>query len=206
MSTPQNDMDADESSGVTTLRPVPVKPARLLDLSESDSTQYFSATELLERGKLLAAQASQPSPPSIQQVLSTLETAPSRAGWLAQFRQASLPRKAVAILLPLLSVVLLAKPMLENAERPTPSKPHASVAAAVPAPLKLAAPAPAASVALPALARGITVAHAAADSVATGDFARAAALYRELSRRDPSNQAYGVAARILSERARTQRP
>jgi RNA polymerase-interacting CarD/CdnL/TRCF family regulator len=52
----------------------------------------------------------------------------------------------------------------------------------------------------------VTVAHAAADSVATGDFSRAAALYRELARREPKNQAYSQAARILTERTQPRAP
>jgi hypothetical protein len=52
----------------------------------------------------------------------------------------------------------------------------------------------------------MTAAHAAADSVATGDFSRALGLYRELARREPQNQAYREAARILGERPQTRSP
>jgi len=57
-----------------------------------------------------------------------------------------------------------------------------------------------------ALPHGVTLARAAADSVATGDFSRAAVLYRELSRREPNNPVYAQAARILAERAQTPAP
>lgn len=208
MSTPQNDLDSDESSGVTTLRPVPVKPARLIDLAESDSTQYFSASELLERGKALAALASEPTAPRAQPAPPQPPATPRRSGWLGQFRQASLARKTAALLLPLLCALLLALPALKKAVRPAISQPIASVPApVVPAQAKLSAPPPPTALA-PALAlpRGMTFAHAAADSLATGDFSRAASFYGELARREPENQAYRVIARILSERvqARTQ--
>jgi predicted component of type VI protein secretion system len=188
---------------------VPAKPALLHELAESDSTSYFSATDLLERGKALSAQASEPSPAPAQEVLpSELEAAPQRTGWLAQFRRASLVRKALAVLLPLLCVVLLAKPVLEKSRHRSASQPSASVAApSAPAQPTLTSPQPSASVAPLALPRGVTAAHAAADSVATGDFSRAATLYRELSRREPANLAYREAARILSERgAQAQTP
>ena len=226
MSAPQNDVDVDETSGVTTLRPMPAKPARLSDLAEGESTQYFSASELLERGKALAAHSSEPAPPPVPPVTpaaSVVEPAPQRPGWRAQFRQASLARKAIAILLPVLCLLLLAAPRFDKLRHPTPTKPSASVAvppvpalakvakplpnaAVLPiaaAPPSAAAPSSAAAITLP---RGMTWAHAAADSLATGDFARAAALYRELSRREPANQAYREAARILSERTVTRSP
>ena len=207
MSTPQNEVETDESSGVTTLRPVPVKPARLLDLAESDSTTYFSASELLERGKALAAHSSESAPPPAEQVPSGPEAAPAPAGWIAQFQRASLARKACALLLPLLCLLLLTKPLLKESERAPASKPSANVATPiVSAQPKQAAPPPLANVETVALARGVTAAHAAADSVATGDFSRAATLYRELSRREPKNQAYREAARILSERTQPRAP
>ena len=207
MSRPQNDIDADESSGVTTLWPVPAKPARLFDLSESDSTHYFSATELLERGKTLAADTGEPLPPPAQQVGSALEPARRRPGWLEQLREASLGRKLSALLLPLACVLLLARPLLKEAEHHVASKSKAAVAVPITATEpKRVAGAPSATASAFALPRGVTLAHAAADSVATGDFSRAATLYRELSRREPTNQAYSVAARILSERAQARTP
>jgi len=209
MSTPQNDLEADESSGVTTLRPVPAKTARLSDLSESDSTQYFSASELLERGKALAAQASE----AALAVPAPLESsrATSRAGWLAQFRRASRARQVSAVLLPVACSLLLAKPLLERPERPEraqasqPSVSASAVARGEAKPKPLTAPPATASVAL-VLPRGVTLARAAADSVATGDFSRAATWYRELAQRDPENQAYREAARILGERLQARTP
>jgi hypothetical protein len=199
MSTPENDLDVDESSGVTTLRPVAPKAARLLELSEGDSTQYFSATELLERGKALASRASEPTPPpTLEPVVEPEATAP-RLGLVAQFRQASFARKASALLLPPLCVLLLAKPLIKKPEPPALNQLSATVEAPIaPPPPKPTAPLPSATLALP---HAGTLAHAAADSVATGDFSRAAALYRELSQREPKNPAYREAARILSERA-----
>jgi hypothetical protein len=95
----------------------------------------------------------------------------------------------------------LAKPRLKRPAQPSnrPSTPvSATVAAALPKP---ALPKPSASPApTPILLRGVTLARAAADSVATGDFSRAALLYRELSRREPKSRVYLEAARILSER------
>jgi len=207
MSTPQNEAETDESSGVTTLRPVPAKPARLVDLAESDSTSYFSASDLLERGKALAALASEPAPPPTAGEALEPEIAPRRPSWPTQFRQASLPRKLTALLLPLLCILLLVKPRLEKREQPTTSEPSPRAAAPiVPPQPKHAPPAPISDVETPILPRGVTVAHAAADSVATGDFSRAARLYRELSRREPTNQAYREAARILSERTPARAP
>ena len=207
MSRPQNDVDADESSGVTILQPVPAKPARLLGLSESDSTHYFSATELLERGKALAAHTSEPIPSPAQQARSAPETPRRGPGWLEQLREASLGRKLSALLLLLACVILLARPVLKKAEHHVASKPKAAVAVpTIATEPKRAVAAPSATASAFALPRGVTLAHAAVDSVATGDFSRATTLYRELSRREPTNQAYGVAARILSERAQARTP
>jgi hypothetical protein len=210
MSAPQNDVDSDESSGVTSLRPVPVKPARYADLAESDSTQYFSASQLLERGKALAARGPEPAAPLPEPDASPAPEPsplpPLRAGLLAQFRAASFPRQAIALLLPLIALMWLLKPA-RPPETAAASAPSASVAA----PLLVAAPKSAAPVRLAptplaALPHGATLAHAAADSVATGDFAAAASFYRELARREPSNQAYAEAARILAERAELRKP
>jgi hypothetical protein len=69
MSRPQNEIDVDESSGVTSMLPVANKPARLFELSEGDSTSYFSASELLERGKALAAKTAESvAPPAVNAV------------------------------------------------------------------------------------------------------------------------------------------
>ena len=217
MNRPQDEEDADESSGVTTLLPVVNKTARLFELAESDSTSYFSASELLERGKALAARTAESLPPpavnAVPEPEPELPPLPER-----EVRRTSFARKAIAILLPLLCALLLAEPLLKNPEQkainqPTPSAvapsavapstaaPSASALAKITPPVASATPdAP------PVLPRGMTPAHAAADSVATGDFSRALGLYRELARQDPKNQAYREAARILGERAQTRSP
>jgi len=207
MSRPQDDVDADESSGVTTLLPVANKTARLFELSESDSTSYFSASELLERGKALAARTAESStPPAVNAVPEpNPEPAPAPE---RQIQRTSLARKAIAVLLPLLCALLLTEPLLKKPEQkainqPSPSAaaPSASALAKITPPVASAAPETP-----PVLPRGMTAAHAAADSVATGDFSRALGLYRELARQEPKNQAYREAARILGERAQTRSP
>lgn len=213
MSRPQNELDDDESSGVTSLLPVANKPARFFELSEGDSTSYFSASELLERGKALAARtaeaSAQPAVNAVPEPEPEPAPAPERPGWFAEFRRASFARKATAILLPLLCVLWLAKPPFRRSDPKVVSKPSPSAAApSASASEKAIVPqvASAAPDAPPVLPRGVTDARAAADSVATGDFSRALALYRELSRREPKNQAYREAARILGERAQTRAP
>jgi hypothetical protein len=209
MSTSQNETDIDESSGITTLWPAPVKSALLRDLAEGDSTQFFSASELLERGKALAAQASEPAPAPqpTQHVPSASEAAPQRPGWLTQFRRASVARKTSAFLPPLLCVLMLVRPVFKKTEHRGANASRPSIAAPViPARPSPATPPPVAPRTPLALARGVSLAHAAADSVATGDFARAAALYRELALHEPKSQVYVEAARILSERAQAHTP
>ena len=44
-------VDEEESSGVTSLAPVPIKTMRLSVLHDADRTQYFSVNTLMERGK-----------------------------------------------------------------------------------------------------------------------------------------------------------
>lgn len=207
MSRPQDEMDVDESSGVTALLPVANKTARLFELSESDSTSYFSASELLERGKALAARTVESVPPPAVNAVPEPEPelAPAPA---PPIRQTSFARKALAVILPLLCAFLLAEPLLRKPEqkavpKPTPSAaaPSATALLAITPPVASAAPDTP-----PVLPRGVTAAHAAADSVATGDFPRALSLYRELARRDPKNQVYREAARILGERAQTRSP
>jgi hypothetical protein len=207
MSRPQKKAEVDECSGVTRLRPVPVEPARLSELSECDSTQYFSATELLERGKALSARASEPVPVAAQHAPPKAETLPQREGWLVQLRRASPARLALAILLPFSCVLLLARPRLEQRAH-TGARPSAPVTKPSTAALaKSALPKASASAAPPPLLpRGVTLVRAAADSVATGDFSRAALLYRELSRREPKSRVYLEAARILSERETAHTP
>jgi hypothetical protein len=210
MTTSQDETDIDESSGITTLWPAPVKSALLRDLADGDSTQFFSASELLERGKALAAQASEPAPTPqpTPHASSASEAAQRRPGWLTQFRRTSAARKASALLLPLLCVLTLVRPVFKRTEHRGASALRPSIAApVVPVRPSLATPPPVAPRTPPlALARGVSLAHAAADSVATGDFARAAVLYRELARHEPKSQAYSEAARILGERAQAPTP
>jgi len=186
---------------------VQVLPARLPELSESDSTHYFSASELLERGKALTARASEPAPPAAPQPSGETAAPPRRAGWLAQFRRASLARKAIALSLPLLCALLLARP---RSEKPAPlgngPSPRVATTAVTAAPKPALPPSTVSSAPPPTLPRGVTLVRAAADSVATGDFVRAASLYRELFRRQPTSQVYREAARILSERETPHTP
>ena len=148
MSAPQDDADDSEQSGVTSLRPVPVKPARLVDLAEGDSTHYFSASALLDRGKALAAQANEPAPPRAEPAAlpaeaappRVVETVPQRPSWRVQFQQASGARKAAAILLPLLCLALLLKPAFKLVRPPAASAPSAPSAPDSPWPTWLALP------------------------------------------------------------------
>ena len=205
MSRPQDEVEAEESSGVTTLMPVANKTGRLFELSESDSTSYFSASELLERGKALAARTAESRTPLAVNAVPEPEPKPAPAPE-RKIQGTSLARKAIAVLLPALCALLLAEPLLKKPEQqaltqPSAAAPSASALAKIAPPVASAAPdAP------PVLPRGMTVAHAAADSVATGDFSRALGLYRELARQDPKNPAYREAARILGERAQTRSP
>jgi len=200
-------MDVDESSGVTALLPVANKTARLFELSESDSTSYFSASELLERGKALAARTAESLTLPAVNAVPEPEPEPAPAPE-PQIRRTSFSRKTLAVLLPLLCAFLLAEPLLKEPKPKPVQKPAPSAAAPSAAALSTLTP-PVASTAPdtpPVLPRGMTAAHAAADSVATGDFSRALGLYRELARREPKNQAYREAARILGERAPTRSP
>ena len=209
MSAPQNDVDSDESSGITNLRPVPVKPVRYSDLTESDSTQYFSVSELLERGKALAAPA---SPPVAEPEAVAPEPPPSvpiNPSLLRRFRAAPWPRQLSAVLLPLAALLLLVGKLFQQSPSPAPSSAPSSQPppAVVSAPPRaLPAPALVATAPEPTLPRGVSLARAASDSLATGDFSRAAAYYRELSMREPTNPAYAEAARILAERAAARTP
>jgi outer membrane biosynthesis protein TonB len=130
-----------------------------------------------------------------------------------EVRHTSFARKAIAVLLPLLCALLLAEPLLKKPEQKTINQPNPSASAAnaaAPSASALAKLTPPVASATPdtlaVLPRGMTAAHAAADSVATGDFSRALGLYRELARREPQNQAYREAARILGERPQTRSP
>jgi len=206
-------LEAEESSGVT-MAPVPVKPTRL-DLDESDRTQYFSITALVERGKAVASRALPPvapAPSTERPHVTTLppEPGPKKPGILQQIREASFPRKASAVMLPLLIGLLLFKPLKKN---PSPSAADtAETTTAMTTPKAVAAPEPEPQLAAtpaeppPTLPKGMSLERAAADAIAAGDFGRALALYRELSRRQPDNAAYREAARILERRAKDKLP
>lgn len=221
---PQNDVDLeDESSGVTALSPVPVQPARFGDLSESDNTQYFSVKELMDRGKALAQDASPPAQAASQPPLPVYSTppvaapvpaaaVPARPSALEQLRDASLARKAILVILPLLLALFVLKPPFKKRApvAASPAVPAASAKAKpepTPAPLPESEPVVAEDVEQPIkLGRGVTLQRAAADSVAAGNFEQALSAYRELARREPSNAAYAEAVRILSARVSSRVP
>lgn len=203
--------DADETSGVTSLAPVPVKTTRLNGF-DHDSTQFFDVSRLLARGKAIAARAPQPhagpTAPSAEQPLPALPVEPSI---LQQFREASLARKASAIMLPLLIALLLFKPVFKkpkpaSANEPAPSAPAAVRAPTVVAPEPARVLAPTAPEPPPSLPRGVTLEKGAVDAVAGGDFGRALTLYRELCRRSPNNAAYREAVQVLERRLRGRGP
>jgi hypothetical protein len=58
----------------------------------------------------------------------------------------------------------------------------------------------------PALPKGVSLERAATDALSAGDFQRALASYRELSRREPTNAAYREAARLLERRSKVKPP
>lgn len=204
--------DAEESSGVT-MAPVPVRPTRL-ELDESDRTQYFSVTALVERGKAVAARAEEPAPPAAaterpQMTSVPAPTLPVKSGILQQIREASFARKASAAMLPLLIGLLLLKPVFKKSEASsTPASAATTTALTTPkavvAPEPKLAPTPAEPP--PTLPKGTSLERAAADAIAAGDYERALGLYRELSRRQPANAAYREAARILERRESEKRP
>lgn len=210
--------DGEETSGVTSLAPVPVKTMRLSGVSDNDRTAFFHVSTLLERGKALATRSQQQhhQPPSAataapgEQLTPTL---PSKAGIRQQIREASFARKASAVMLPLIAGMLLLKPLFKESKAERAPASSALSAASPPAAL---APEPAAipQVSLaatpaqppPALPRGVSLEKAAVDAVAGGDFERALAHYRELHRRSPDNAAYRQAVQILERRLRGQAP
>jgi hypothetical protein len=213
---PYNDnasFDEEESSGVTSLVPVPVKPVRLSGLDENDRTQYFSVGALLERGKAVAAREQErglhePATPPAE----PLPGVPLEPGLLQQIRQASFARKASALLLPMLILLLVVKPVFKKPKHA--AAPAAATSAASLPSASASAPAPAVEPKLaatpaqppPAVPRGVSLEKAAVDAVAAGDFTRALALYRELSRREPQRAAYKDAALVLERRVRAQTP
>jgi hypothetical protein len=220
---PYNDnvsFDAEESSGVTSLAPVPAKPTRLSGLDENDRTQFFSVGALLDRGKAEAAREQvRVAREQVRAVMAAAAAAsavphasheprkPARAGILRQIREASFARKASALLLPLLIVLLSFKPVFKKPKQGAVRAPLAVVVTSpqpdAPPQLKLATT-PAAPP--PTLPRGVSLEKAAADAVAAGDFMRAVALYRELSRREPARAAYTDALAILERRVRAKAP
>lgn len=207
-------VDEEESSGVTSLAPVPIKTMRLSVLHDADRTQYFSVNTLLERGKTVAAREQVNSavgpPPSLARIAEVSETPPPMVKmqpptpsiW-QQVQQASWARKASAVLLPLLISMLVLRPVLKKPKHGSLPAPSAAASVALPSPAfptpQLAATPPEPP---PTLPRGVSLEKAAADSVAAGDFQRASGLYRELLRREPQNAAYREALRILERRAR----
>ena len=197
-------LDEEESSGVTSLAPVPIKTMRLSALQDADRTQYFSVNTLLERGKTVAAREqtrlSETPPPLAQQQ-------PAKPSIWQQIQQASLARKASALLLPLLISMLVLKPVFKKPKHGSAPVPSAAASVALRSPAlptpKLAATPPEPP---PTLPRGVSLEKAAADSVAAGDFQRAGGLYRELLRREPKNAAYREALRILERRTQAHSP
>lgn len=215
---------AEPHSNVETLSPVPVKTMRLSGLTDEDRTQFFSTGALVERGKAvnvreqarleyergMAAKAADEAAraaatPVAPPPLDASASLASKMGIWSQIRDASLARKASALLLPLLIVLLLFKPVFKQpkpADSPVPAAATVATPTVLPDPPKLAV-SPAQP---PTLPRGVTLEKAAVDAVAAGDFTRALALYRELGRRDPARRAYQDALSILERRARAQAP
>jgi hypothetical protein len=205
-------VDEEESSGVTSLAPVPIKTMRLSGLHDADRTQYFSVNTLLERGRTVAAreQANSAvgplSPARMAEVSETpapmVKAQPPKPSIWQQIQQASLARKASAVLLLLLTSMLVLKPSFKKPRHGSLPAPSAAASVALPAPAlptpQLAATPPEPP---PTLPRGVSLEKASADSVAAGDFQRAGRLYRELLRREPQNAAYREALRILERRA-----
>jgi hypothetical protein len=197
-------VDEDESSGVTNLAPVPTKTVRLGVIHDADRTQYFSANTLLERGKTVAMREqthARETPPPIA------NGQPPKPSLWQQFQQASLARKASAVLLPLLLSMLVLKPVFKKPKHASLPAPSAAATVGLPSPAlptpKLAATPPEPP---PTLPRGVSLEKAAADSVAVGDFQRARGWYRELLRREPQNAAYREALRILERRVQAHSP
>lgn len=211
----QDAFDSEESSGVTTMAPVPAKTLRLSELDETDRTAYFSVTALMERGKAVAARSEPPPEPLATESPPVAHVSPSapptpKPSALQQLRDASLPRKATLVVLPLLIGLLALNPVFKKptaAAAPEPSVSHAPVRpqrVAESEPATRIAPTPAEPP--PVLPKGVTLERAASDALAGGDFQRALGFYRELSRREPGSAAYREAARILERRLREKQP
>lgn len=202
--------DSEESSGVTTMAPVPAKAVRLSELEDADRTAYFSVTALMERGKAVAARSETLAAESL--VVTEPPPPPAAApGFIQQLREASLARKATLVVLPLLLGLLALEPSFgKPAAAVLPPGPSATQAPARPQhvaqPDLRARVAPTPAEPPPALPKGVTLERAASDALAGGDFQRALGSYRELSRREPGNVAYREAARILERRTREKQP
>ena len=208
-------LEAEETSGVTSLAPVPVKTMRLSGLSDSDRTHFFHVSTLLERGKALAARDQQQLPPAPAPeavVDEPIERFVKVSLW-QRVRDASFARKASAVVLPFVAGMLLLEPILKKPEPPSAPPPAAQsaapplAAAALPAEPEPATALPTTAPEVPlTLPRGVSLEKAAVDAVAGGDFQRALTLYRELYRRSPSDAAYQQAVKILERRLRVQAP
>jgi len=139
---------------------------------------------------------------------------------MATFEQASIPKKILVILSPLLLLAVYVLFFMDDAPRPSRPRPNASAKVPVPtAPTATIAPTvvvatgtvPSAT-AMPTVAHPPTVpiAHATAasktlerqavDALGMGELNRAAAMYAQLAKEHPENPAYGEAARILTPR------
>jgi len=209
--------------------PVPAPPKRLLDF-DGGSTQYFSVAELWARRPTNFAEGAEQAgtaAPRPGVALGVPSAAPAkRRGLLASFRQASLVRQATLIMVPLLVGLLLVTPVLKPSRgsaagtgakatapgtvasgattpKPAPLAEPQAEGARAEEPVRSALPPPSPH-ATPGHA--VSLERAAADSLAVGDFARAAVLYSLLSQREPNNPAYREATRILTERVRGHAP
>jgi hypothetical protein len=147
-------------------------------------------------------------PPAIE-TPSAVEPPPKPPGArrpLDSLANASLVQKAIIVLLPCLMAMFGLTPVLEPeapiepapaaTAQPKPAPEPEPMAALVPPPLQ------APRVQRPAIAPGTSVERAAADHVASGDFAGALELYRELAETRSDAAVFAEAARILERRAR----
>jgi hypothetical protein len=188
--------------------PPPSAPSAPVNPPGAESTHYFSVEELL--GRRSPASIAEPAP-ALPEVPSAGKVAKEPSG-LAAFRAASPARKAILAVLPLLIGLVLARPALRDRFAASAhSVPSATIYEAPAAALQPSAdPQPSPPLAPPvpkmSLPNGVSLARAAADSVAAGDYARALALYRGLAAREPHNPAHARAVSILEQRARQAGP
>jgi hypothetical protein len=124
---------------------------------------------------------------------------------LDSLANASLVQKAIIVLLPCLMAMLGLTPVLERGAPIEPAPAATPERKPSPEPEPMAAipstPPEAPRVQRPAIAPGTSLERAAADHVASGDFAGALELYRELAE-TRSDAVFAEAARILERRAR----